>query len=103
MSVTAPTTGARWTSGTTQSIAWTSTAVSAGAFDAYLINTITGVWYLAGSTTAVPSQTSYSRSFSTIGIPLGAYTAYVSYRTNAAVWANWVAAVQSAPGAVTLQ
>ena len=76
-----------WPEGTTQDLGWTlSAAVDAGQFGVWLIDSESGAWYAAGYYDAVPGETLYAPSFSTLGLPLGSYTAVVYYRSDPNVW-----------------
>ncbi len=103
ITVTAPAAGTAWPANT-PSIGFTlSSPVSVGAFNAWIINTVTGTWYAAGSTiTVVPGLPIYTHSFSIAGIPDGTYTAVVYYRPDASVWGGWTANGSSAVGAATI-
>ena len=101
--VTAPTAGPPWPAGSTQSVGWTTTAVSVGTFDTFLMNTTTGAWYFAGTSPAVAAQTTYTLTFSTVGIPAGSYKAIVQYRPDAAIFGGWTAGAETATGIPTIQ
>ena len=101
ITITSPTAGTTWTTGS-GSIGFTTSAVSVGEFDGFLINTVTGGWYGAGRTAPVAGQTVYTQTFSTAGIPPGTYTAVMYYRPDPAVWGNWQASALSAFGAATI-
>ena len=98
-----PTIGTTWIAGGTGSLSFTlSSAVTTGEFDAWIINTITGVWYPAGFSAPVALQIPYTQSFSLVGVPPGYYTAVVYYRPDATVWGNWQASATSPYGAANI-
>lgn len=103
ITMTSPTADTRWPAGTTQELGFTvSSAVEVGAFNGWLIDTVTGAWYGAGFSVPVAGHTTYAQSFSTVGVPEGTYTAVVYHRPDAGVWGNWQAMASSPHGAVTV-
>ena len=56
----------------------------------------TAPWYGAGFFAAEAGKTSYTPSFSTLGIPVGTYKAVVYYRADPGSW-TWTANAES-PG-----
>ena len=103
LAVTSPAAGTSWLSGTGSIVFTVSTPVGAGAFNAWVINIVTGVWYAAGFSIAPDiALNEYTDTFSLAGIPPGTYTAVVYYRPDAAVWGGWTASATSSYGAVTI-
>jgi hypothetical protein len=101
ITVTVPNGTQSWPSGSTQNLGWTvSPAVSVGQFGVWLVNQTTGTWYIAGYYAAVAAKTTYTPSFSTLGMPAGSYKAVVYYRVDPGVW-TWQANGVS-PGAATI-
>ena len=87
ITVTVPDGTQSWPEDTTQHLGWTLSApVDVGQFGVWLIDQTTGAWYSAGYYDAVPGQTLYTPSFSTLGLPLGTYKAVVYYRSDPNVW-----------------
>ena len=97
ISATVPDGSQSWPSGSSPDLGWTvSPAVDVGQFGVWLIDQATGSWYSAGYFAAEAGKTSYTPSFSTLGIPTGTYKAVVYYREDPGVW-TWSANATS-PG-----
>jgi len=96
ITVSAPNGGESWTNGTSQNLDWTlSTAVSAGAFNAWLIDGA-GNWVTTtGTVAAVPGQTIYSVPWIVAAAARADYKLTVWYRPDAAVWGGWTASDES--------
>jgi C1A family cysteine protease len=97
-----PAGGASWPLGSTQDLGWTlSSPVSAGEFGVWLVDQADpSKWYAAGFFPAVPGAKTYAPTFSTLGVPAGAYKAVVYYRIDPGQWV-WQANATS-PGATTI-
>ncbi len=103
LTVTAPTAGTTWPSGSAAASASRLPRRSASAgFNAWLINTVTGTWYGAGSSPPSPARPSTRRASPRSASREGTYTAVVYYRPDAAVWGNWQANALSPVGAATI-
>ena len=100
LTVTVPTGTESWPSGTLQNLGWSvSSPVSVGQFGVWLVNQTTGTWYDAGYYDATGAS-SYTPSFSTLGMPAGSYKAVVYYRVDPGQWI-WLANATS-PGAAQI-
>ena len=82
--MTVPSGTESWPAGSTQNLGWTlSSAAAVGDFGVWLVDAADGTkWYDAGFFAAEAGKTSYTPSFSTLGIPVGTYKAVVYYRAD---------------------
>ena len=91
LTVTAPNGGESWANGSAHNLSWTlNAAVSAGAFNAWLIDGV-GNWVPVPGTPAVPGQATYGVPWIVSAPARADYRLSVWYRPDAAVWGGWTA------------